>query len=171
MTVDPFIEEEEVTGHSVKRCRELLEISRAAYYERRTGAPSRRQHDDTELMEKIVGHSHGIEGHLRQPAARGPLPADAPRALTSCAQFILSDTSGRVGSWRATSTRTETAGGRRRPMDDAGHGPIVSNWPGIWSTWFVNRPVERNAGGGFVGISDNHQVVKLNEALVAVCTE
>ena len=38
--MDPFIEAEEAAGHSVKRCCELLEVSRAAYYERRRGVPS-----------------------------------------------------------------------------------------------------------------------------------
>jgi putative transposase len=37
--MDPFIEAEEVAGHSVKRACELLEVSRAAYYERRRGTP------------------------------------------------------------------------------------------------------------------------------------
>ena len=42
MTVDPFIEAEEVAGHSVMRnaCR-LLEVSKSAYYQRRNGEPLR----------------------------------------------------------------------------------------------------------------------------------
>ena len=32
MKMDPFIEAEEVAGHSVKRCCELFEVSRAAFY-------------------------------------------------------------------------------------------------------------------------------------------
>ena len=36
MTVDPFIEAEEVAGHSVHNACRLLEVSRAAYYQRRT---------------------------------------------------------------------------------------------------------------------------------------
>ena len=34
MTAQPFIKAEKVAGHSVKRCRELLEVSRAAFHQR-----------------------------------------------------------------------------------------------------------------------------------------
>ncbi len=53
MKMDPFIEAEEVAGHSVKRCCELFEVSRAAFYQRRQGIPSARDVSDTELTEKI----------------------------------------------------------------------------------------------------------------------
>ena len=45
--VDPFIEAEEAAGHSVKHCCDLLEVSRAAYYERRNGAPSAKRGQPT----------------------------------------------------------------------------------------------------------------------------
>jgi transposase InsO family protein len=51
--MDPFIEAEEAAGHSVKRCCELFEVSRAAYYQRRRGAPSARELSDAELTVKI----------------------------------------------------------------------------------------------------------------------
>jgi putative transposase len=51
--MDPFIEAEEVAGHSVKRCCELFEVSRAAYYERRKGEPSARDVADADLTDKI----------------------------------------------------------------------------------------------------------------------
>lgn len=53
MKVHPFIEAEEAQGHSVKRCCELLEVSRAAYYQRRTGQPCQRQLSDAALTAKI----------------------------------------------------------------------------------------------------------------------
>ena len=53
MKVDPFIEAEKVAGHSVAKTCDLLEVSRAAYYERRNGAPSARQVTDAELTEQI----------------------------------------------------------------------------------------------------------------------
>ncbi|HEX2401329.1 MAG TPA: IS3 family transposase [Mycobacterium sp.] len=52
--MDPFIEAEEVAGHSVKRCCELFEVSRAAYYQRRCDAPSARQLSDAGLSEQIA---------------------------------------------------------------------------------------------------------------------
>ncbi len=52
--MDPFIEAEEAAGHSVKRCCELFEVSRAAYYQRRTAVPSARELSDAELTEQII---------------------------------------------------------------------------------------------------------------------
>ncbi len=53
MKMDVFIEAEEVAGHSVKRCCELFEVSRAAFYQRRKDIPSARDVADAELTEKI----------------------------------------------------------------------------------------------------------------------
>jgi hypothetical protein len=52
--VDPFIEAEEVAGHSVKRCCELFEVSRAAFYQRRQRIPSNRAVADAELLARIT---------------------------------------------------------------------------------------------------------------------
>jgi transposase InsO family protein len=52
--VDPFIEAEEAAGHSVQNACRLLEVSRAAYYQRRNGNPSRRELTDAELLEQIT---------------------------------------------------------------------------------------------------------------------
>ena len=53
MTVDPFIEAEEVAGHSVQDACRLLEVSKSAYYQRRSGTPSQRAVTDAELLEQI----------------------------------------------------------------------------------------------------------------------
>ena len=53
MSVDPFIEAEEAAGHSVMNACCLLEVSRAAYYQRRKAVPSHRAVTDAELTEKI----------------------------------------------------------------------------------------------------------------------
>ena len=53
MKMDPFIEAEEAADRSVKRCCELFEVSRAAYYQRRNGQPSEREISDAELLEQI----------------------------------------------------------------------------------------------------------------------
>jgi len=52
--VDPFIEAEEVAAHSVNRCCELFEVSRAAYYQRRHHIPSEKELADRELLAKIT---------------------------------------------------------------------------------------------------------------------
>ncbi|MGW1675754.1 IS3 family transposase [Streptomyces sp. NPDC002324] len=54
MTVHPFIEAEKRDGHNVKRACELLQVSRTAFYARRTGKPGPRAVRDAELAEKIA---------------------------------------------------------------------------------------------------------------------
>jgi transposase InsO family protein len=51
--VHPFIEAEKAAGHNVKRCCELLEVSRAAFYERLDETPSAKQLADSELTKRI----------------------------------------------------------------------------------------------------------------------
>jgi len=66
--MDPFIAAEEVAGHSVKRCCELFEVSKSAYYERKNGLPSVREVTDAELLGKIRqvhAESNGTYGYLR----------------------------------------------------------------------------------------------------------
>ena len=54
MTVHPFIEAEKQDGHNVKRACELLKVSRAAFYARRTAAPGPRAVRDAKLTGKII---------------------------------------------------------------------------------------------------------------------
>jgi len=92
VTVHPFIEAEKRAGHSVKRACELLQVSRAAYYARRTGTPGPRAARDAELTEQITAlhtRSRGTYGAPRVHAAlmrdgaacgrRRVAPADACR--------------------------------------------------------------------------------------------
>ena len=68
MKMDTFIEAEEVAGHSVKRCCELVEVSRAAYYQRRKDEPSARELSDAELTSRITevhAESKGTYGSPR----------------------------------------------------------------------------------------------------------
>ena len=68
MTVDPFIEAEEAAGHSVNNACRLLEVSRAAYYERQKAEPSARDLSDAELSKRITeihAESKGTYGYLR----------------------------------------------------------------------------------------------------------
>jgi hypothetical protein len=69
----PFIEVEEAEQHSVKRACELLEVSRAAYYEQRKRVPSRRALDDAELTERIK-LIHAKSKHLRGAEDLRPTP-------------------------------------------------------------------------------------------------
>lgn len=53
MKLDGFIEAEEAAGHSVKRCCDMFEVSRAAYYQRKKNIPSARERCDAGLLERI----------------------------------------------------------------------------------------------------------------------
>ncbi len=67
MKVDPFIEAEKVAGHNVNKACGLLEVSRAAYYQRRNGPPSARQATDAELLEHITAIHTESKGTYRSP--------------------------------------------------------------------------------------------------------
>jgi putative transposase len=66
--VHPFIEAEKAAGHGVVRACRLLEVSRAAYYQRRSGVSSRRAAADAAITAKITvihGESGGTYGSPR----------------------------------------------------------------------------------------------------------
>ncbi|MGH9047934.1 MAG: IS3 family transposase [Acidimicrobiales bacterium] len=67
MKVHPFIEAEKVAAHSVKRCCELLEVSRAAYYERLDLTPSAKECSDAELADKITAIHTESKGTYGSP--------------------------------------------------------------------------------------------------------
>ena len=66
MKADPFIEAEKAAGHAVNKACGLLEVSRAAYYQRRNGVPSKREVTDAELTEKIEAICAEAFDHLLQ---------------------------------------------------------------------------------------------------------
>jgi putative transposase len=65
--VQPFIEAEKVEGHNVKRCCELLEVSRAAFYQRLDKTPSERELSDRELTSKITAIHRESDGTYGSP--------------------------------------------------------------------------------------------------------
>ena len=74
MTVWPFIEAEEAEQqHSVKRACELLEVSRAAFYEYRKHIPSGRELSDRELLEKVREIHATSKGTYGSPRVHGEL--------------------------------------------------------------------------------------------------
>ena len=64
MKVHPFIEAEKAAGHSVARACDLLEVSRAAYYQRRSGVPSPRAVDRRRAVGAGSRHPRRLQGHL-----------------------------------------------------------------------------------------------------------
>jgi putative transposase len=77
--VQPFIEAEKAAGHGVQRACRLLEVSRAAYYQRRTGAPSPRAVADAALSAKITSIHKKSGGTYGSPRVHEALRRD-----TSC---------------------------------------------------------------------------------------
>ena len=67
MSVDPFIEAEEAAGRSVNNACRLLEVSRAAYYQRRQDVPSAREIADAELTERITAIHTEAKGTYGSP--------------------------------------------------------------------------------------------------------
>jgi transposase InsO family protein len=67
MKVHPFIVAEKVAGRSVKRCCELLKVSRAAFYEHLHGTPSAKQRSDAELTEQITAVHAESKGTYGSP--------------------------------------------------------------------------------------------------------
>ena len=68
MKMDPFIEAEKAAGRSINRCCRLFEVSRAAFYQRLRGVPSKRRQADEELTASITEihtESKGTYGQLR----------------------------------------------------------------------------------------------------------
>jgi transposase InsO family protein len=53
VSLDGFIEAEEVAGRSVKHCCDMFQVSKSAYYQRKKHIPSARAVSDVELVEKI----------------------------------------------------------------------------------------------------------------------
>ncbi len=73
MTVHPFIEAEKQGGHNVKRACELLKVSRAAFYARRTTVPGPRAVRDVDLAEKIAEVHETSRGSYGAPRIHAAL--------------------------------------------------------------------------------------------------
>lgn len=76
MTVWPFIEAEQAEAHSVNRACELLEVSRAAYYEHAKHQPSQRELSDAELTDKITAIHKTSKGTYGSPRVHAELRDD-----------------------------------------------------------------------------------------------
>ncbi|GJF34435.1 hypothetical protein KNE206_71350 [Kitasatospora sp. NE20-6] len=79
MTVHPFIEAEKQAGHNVKRMCELLKVSRAAFYARRTAEPGPRAVRDADLTEKIAEVHETSRGSYGAPRIHAVLKRDGDR--------------------------------------------------------------------------------------------
>ena len=76
MKVHPFIEAENAAGHGIPRACRLLEVSRAAFYQRRHGVPSPRRAADAVLTAKITVIHAGSSGTYGSPRVHQVLRRD-----------------------------------------------------------------------------------------------
>jgi transposase InsO family protein len=75
VSLDGFIEAEEVAGRSVKHCCELFKVSRAAYYQRRSDIASPREVSDAELAARIKEVHADSDGTYGSPRVHHELLA------------------------------------------------------------------------------------------------
>jgi putative transposase len=83
--VHPFIEAEKAADHSVQRACVLLEVSRAAYYQRRTGVLSPRAVADAAIAEKITVIHEESGGTYGSPRIHQALRKDEGGGLREAA--------------------------------------------------------------------------------------
>lgn len=76
MKAHPFIEAEKAAGHGVQRACRLLEVSRAAYYQRRDGALSPRAAADAVLSARITSIHKDSKGTYGSPRVHQALCRD-----------------------------------------------------------------------------------------------
>jgi putative transposase len=105
VSVHPFIEAGKRAGHSVKRACELLKVSRAAYYVRRTAAPGPRAARDAELAQRIIEVHAASRGSYGAPRVHAVLQREG----TACGRrrvARLMRRAGPAGRHRRRSHRT-----------------------------------------------------------------
>jgi putative transposase len=73
VNVYPFIEAEKASNGNVKRACELLEVSRAAYYQQRTNQPTDRKQSDVDLTEQIIQLHRESKGRYGAPRIHAEL--------------------------------------------------------------------------------------------------
>lgn len=117
MKVHPFIEAEQVAGHGVQRACRLLEVSRAAYYQRRIGVPSPRAAADAAITEKITVIHEVSGGTYGSPRVHQALRKDEGIACGKRRVARLMRTAGLEGRrkkrWRTTTIADPAAAAAR----------------------------------------------------------
>ncbi|WP_433529186.1 IS3 family transposase [Micromonospora sp. CA-263727] len=147
MNVYPFIEAEKARqGGNVKRSCELLEVSRSAYYQHRTG-PCTRERDDVDLTERIARIHGASAGAYGAPRVRAELAAQGRRHSRKRVARLMR-TAGLCGRtpkrWRTTTVPDPAA---VLPADlirrdfDVAAGEVDTRWCGdityipTWEGW------------------------------------
>ncbi len=183
MNLWPFIEVEEAGQRNVKRACELLEVSRAAYYEQRKHTPSRRSLDDAELTERITEIHAASNGTYGAPRIHAQLRRDG----VCCAKKRVARLMVRAGlagrcprRWRKT-TIAGDAEDRALDLVRRAFGPGVEldrRWCGdityiaTWEGWAYLATVIDIASRRVVGwaLADHMRTDLVADALRMACT-
>ena len=162
MTVYPFIEAEKAQRHNVKRACELLEVSRSAYYDHRSG-PCDRVREDAQLAERIIEVHEQSGGTYGAPRVHAEL-RDQGRRHSRKRIARLMRAAGRRGRtpkrWRTTTIPDPAAPVRpdlvRRDFRPA-PGQVNARWCGdityinTWEGWLYLATVIDLASRRVVG--------------------
>jgi putative transposase len=114
----PFIEAEKAAGHGVARACRLLKVSRAAYYQRRSGVPSPRAAADAVLAVRIAdihGESKGTCGSPRVHQALRRQDVSCGKRRVARLMRAAGLEGRRKKRWRTT-TIPDPAAGRARDL-------------------------------------------------------
>jgi transposase InsO family protein len=140
--MDPFIEAEEVAGHSVSHCCELFEVSRSAYYQRKSEVPSAREVSDAELTEKITAIHAESRGTYGSPRVHQKLVKNGVACGRRRVRRLMREAGleGRCKKrWRKT-TVPDPAAERAEDLIQRHFGPARSWTAATWATSPTSRP-------------------------------
>jgi transposase InsO family protein len=181
----PFIEVEEAEQHSVNRACELLEVSRAAYYEQRKHIPSRRAVDDAELTTRIKAIHADSKGTYGAPRIHAQLRRDGihcgkKRVARLLVQVGLAGRCPR--RWRQTTIADPNAEARAVDLIKRVFGPNVkldTRWCGdvtyirTWEGWAYLGTVIDLASRRVVGwaLADHMRTDLVADALRMACIQ
>jgi putative transposase len=181
--VHPFIEAEKIAGHGVVRACRLLEVSRAAYYERRHGVPSPRAVADAAITARITVIHEQSGGTYGSPRVHQQLRREDAR----CGQRRVARLMRAAGlegrrkkRWRTT-TIADPAAQRARDLiqRDFGPGPGTDRryvgditYIATWQGWAYLATVIDLASRKVVGwaLADHMRTELIEDALTAAFT-
>lgn len=185
MRLWPFIEVEEVERRNVKRTCELLEVSRAAYYDQRKHIPSRRALDDAELATRIKAIHAGSKKTYGAPRVHAQLRRDG----ICCGKKRVARLMVRAGlagrcpkRWRKTTIADANAEARAVDLIRRTFGPdthLDARWCGdityirTWEGWAYLASVIDLASRRVVGwaLADHMRTDLVADALRMACAQ
>ena len=183
MNVWPFIEAEKAEHHGVKRACDLLEVSRAAYYQWSAHTPCARALSDAELTERIKGIHAESKGTYGAPRIHAQLRREA----VHCGKKRVARLMVRAGlagrcprRWRKTTIADPNAEARAEDLIRRVFGPdtaLDTRWVGdityipTWEGWAYLATVIDLASRRVVGwaLADHMRTELVADALRMAC--